>query len=364
MPIGISFFTFQAMSYVIDVYRGQASVQRSPLRLALYISLFPQLIAGPIVRYADVAQQLLERAVSLERFAEGVERFVVGLAKKLVVANSLAVVADSVFEIPDGGLSCSVAWLGAVCYVFQIYFDFSGYSDMAIGLGLMFGFRFMENFNYPYIARCVTEFWRRWHISLSTWFRDYLYVPLGGNRGNPARTYRNLVIVFLLCGLWHGPSWSFVVWGLFNGLFLVLERRGLGTWLQRYGGPLAHAYTLLVWLVGMVIFRATGLEHAGTILQSMLGLATVTNPAYPLELYVDPGLCGVLAIACLGSTPLVPACRRWLAEQERRVSGGFAAAAWGGLQMTGRLTAIGVLLWASAVMLSASTYNPFIYFQF
>jgi alginate O-acetyltransferase complex protein AlgI len=364
MPIGISFFTFQAMSYVIDVYRGHVPVERSPLRLGLYVALFPQLIAGPIVRYAHVAQELVARRVCLESFASGVERFVVGLAKKLLLANSLAVVADAVFDIPDGGLSLSVAWLGIVCYALQVYFDFSGYSDMAIGLGLMFGFRFQENFNYPYIARSVTDLWRRWHISLSTWFRDYLYIPLGGSHASAWRTHFNLLVVFVLCGLWHGPSWSYLVWGLFNGVFLILERRGLGDWLARHGGPVGHIYTMLVWFVGLVIFRSVGLEHAGLMLQSLAGFTTLTNAAYPVEIFLDPGLCGVLAIACLAATPLWPLFRDWLSRQERQFAQGALAPAWCLVQATGRLAAVGVLLVASAVMLSASTYNPFIYFQF
>jgi alginate O-acetyltransferase complex protein AlgI len=246
----------------------------------------------------------------------------------------------------------------------QVYFDFSGYSDMAIGLGLMFGFRFRENFNYPYIARSVTDLWRRWHISLSTWFRDYLYIPLGGSQGSEWRTHANLLAVFVLCGLWHGPSWSYIAWGLFNGLFLIVERRGLGTWLALHGGPLGHIYTMLVWLVGLVIFRSMNLDQAGEMLQCMFGASATSSAAYPLEMYVDAGLCCVLAIATLASTPIWPRIRGWLASQDRRQSGTVLAPAWDLLHMTGRLAAMGGLLLASAVMLSASTYNPFIYFQF
>ncbi|MCB9883058.1 MAG: MBOAT family protein [Planctomycetes bacterium] len=210
LPIGISFFTFQALSYVIDVYRGQARVQRNPLDFALYIALFPQLIAGPIVRYRDVAEQIESRTCSADLFAEGVRRFVFGLAKKMLIANTVASVADRIFALPNEELTLGLSWLATVCYSLQIYFDFSGYSDMAIGLGLMFGFRYLENFAYPYAADSITKFWRRWHMSLSTWFRDYVYIPLGGNRGSRIATYRNLVIVFFLCGLWHGASWTFV----------------------------------------------------------------------------------------------------------------------------------------------------------
>jgi len=230
LPIGISFFTFQAMSYVIDVYRDRIPVQKHPLRIALYIALFPQLIAGPIVRYQHIARQLTRRVVTRPGLAEGIRRFILGLGKKMLLANVLAVPVDKIFAIPAHQLTTSVAWLGVVCYALQIYFDFSGYSDMAIGLGRMFGFRFLENFRYPYLARTITDFWRRWHISLSSWFRDYVYIPLGGNRRGPLRTYRNLVIVFLLCGLWHGASWTFVAWGLFHGLFLAIERLGGWAW--------------------------------------------------------------------------------------------------------------------------------------
>ena len=224
LPIGISFFTFHAISYVVDVYRRDATAQKSPVHAALYLLLFPQLIAGPIIRYRDIADQLARRVVTLDDFACGVRRFVIGLAKKVLIANVVAGPADRIFAMPFAQLSAAHAWLGVVCYTLQIYFDFSGYSDMAIGLGRMFGFRFPENFRWPYIADSVQEFWRRWHMSLSTWFRDYLYVPLGGNRVSPGRTYVNLVTVFFLCGLWHGASWNFVIWGLWHGAFLVIER--------------------------------------------------------------------------------------------------------------------------------------------
>ena len=224
LPIGISFFTFHAISYVVDVYRRDASAQKSPVHAALYLLLFPQLIAGPIIRYRDIADQLARRIVTLDDFAYGVRRFVIGLAKKVLIANIVAGPADKIFALPFAELSTAHAWLGLSCYTLQIYFDFSGYSDMAIGLGRMFGFHFPENFRWPYISDTVQEFWRRWHISLSTWFRDYLYVPLGGNRVSPARTYVNLVTIFFLCGLWHGASWNFAIWGLWHGLFLVIER--------------------------------------------------------------------------------------------------------------------------------------------
>src|SRR5258708_9332735 len=224
LPLGISFFTFHKISYEVDVYRGVTRAQRHPLTLGVYFLFFPQLIAGPIVRYHDIAAQLVSRVVTRGAFADGIRRVIIGLAKKVIVANTVAVVADGIFKIPDGQLTTPVAWLGVLCYTLQIYFDFSGYSDMAIGLARMFGFRFLENFEHPYASRSITEFWRRWHISLSRFFRDYLYIPLGGNRHGDARTYANLMIVFFLCGLWHGASWAFVAWGLYHGAFLVIER--------------------------------------------------------------------------------------------------------------------------------------------
>ncbi|MHC4201080.1 MAG: MBOAT family O-acyltransferase, partial [Planctomycetota bacterium] len=283
LPIGISFFTFQAMSYVIDVYRRDAEVQRNPVNVALYISLFPQLIAGPIVRYRDVAKQLVERVMSREDFAYGVRRFIMGLAKKVLIANVVGGAADGIFGnphaspavagVPLGHLTPALAWLGVVCYTVQIYFDFSGYSDMAIGLGRMLGFRFLENFNYPYVSRSVREFWKRWHISLSTWFRDFLYVPLGGSRRTPARTHVNLVAVFLLCGLWHGASWTFAIWGLYHGVFLVAERTRFGRWIGSLPAPAGHLYTLLVVLAGWVIFRAETASQAAAFLAAMMGFA-------------------------------------------------------------------------------------------
>ncbi len=227
LPIGISFFTFHAISYVVDVYRRDASAQKRPVEAALYLLVFPQLIAGPIVRYRQIATQLTERVTTTPDFAYGVQRFIVGLGKKMLIANTLAGPVDRIFGMPAGEITTAHAWLAVVCYTLQIYFDFSGYSDMAIGLGRMFGFHFPENFNYPYIASSVQDFWRRWHMSLSAWFRDYVYIPLGGNRTSTGRMYFNLVLVFFLCGLWHGASWTFVVWGLFHGLFLVIERVGL-----------------------------------------------------------------------------------------------------------------------------------------
>jgi alginate O-acetyltransferase complex protein AlgI len=365
LPIGISFFTFHAISYVVDVYRRDATAQKSPVHAALYLLLFPQLIAGPIIRYRDIADQLARRLVSTDDFAYGVRRFVVGLAKKVLIANVVAGPADKIFAMPAAQLSPAHAWLGLVCYTLQIYFDFSGYSDMAIGLGRMFGFRFPENFRWPYIAASVQEFWRRWHISLSTWFRDYLYIPLGGNRVSPARQYRNLITVFFLCGLWHGASWNFVVWGLWHGMFLVMERlvaerpsrpsgrheRGVFAW------PIwPHVYTLAVVMVGWVFFRAETLPAAIAFLKAMAGTSAAAPTPYSVWWYLTPELWLALAAGAVGSTPWIAALVPRLTEIERRP---LAA----GVRLVATASLIALLV-ASIVSMSARTYNPFIYFRF
>ncbi|MDR1837747.1 MAG: MBOAT family protein, partial [Treponema sp.] len=261
MPIGISFFTFQGMSYVIDLYWRKVNVQKNPAKLAFYISFFPQLIAGPIVRYIDIKEQIEKRTVSADKFVAGAQRFVIGLAKKVIIANSLGETVDIIFNLPVSEMTAATAWLGIICYSFQIFFDFSGYSDMAIGLGRMFGFEFLENFNYPYISKSITEFWRRWHISLSSWFRDYVYIPLGGNRkGN---VYANLVFVFILTGFWHGANFQFVAWGLWHGLFLIIERLfGMREVKNKKIIPLRYVVTMLIVVVGWVFFRSPGLRYA------------------------------------------------------------------------------------------------------
>lgn len=359
LPIGISFFTFQALSYVIDVRRGEGRAQRNPLDFGLYIALFPQLIAGPIVRYRDIATQLAQRTLSSGKFASGVRRFAVGLAKKMLIANTCAVAASDIFALDPARLDASTAWLGALCFTAQIYFDFSGYSDMAIGLGRMLGFEFLENFDYPYIARSVTEFWRRWHLSLSTWFRDYLYIPLGGNRRGSARTYFNLVLVFFLCGLWHGAAWNFVVWGLFHGAFLVLERVASGGQRARRSW-LGWPYAFGVAVVGWVFFNAPSLPHALTFLRAMAGLGGGDGVALHAGLYLDAWLVTMLAAAALGSTPWMPAFQRW---RERRAADGGALGLERGFELASVVLPL-VLLGLSAARLSAGTFNPFIYFRF
>jgi alginate O-acetyltransferase complex protein AlgI len=338
LPIGVSFFTFQAMSYVLDVSRREVPAQRNFLLFGLYVFLFPHLIAGPIVRYRDIADQLAGRRPSLDQFAAGVRRLSAGLAKKVLLADTFAKVVDDVFKMPAHELTTSAAWLGAGCYALQIYFDFSGYSDMAIGLGKLFGFDFLENFDHPYAAKSVTEFWRRWHISLSSWFRDYVYIPLGGNRGGPRATYRNLLIVFVLCGLWHGANWTFLLWGVYHGAFLILERLGLGKLLEQTPRPARHAYTLLAVTAGWVLFRAQTLPQAGAILAAMFGFADGT---YVAGDFLTNQLLVALAIGVPASGRVSPRRLFWLAP-----------------------VVVGVYMAAAEIWLAGNTYSAFIYFRF
>jgi alginate O-acetyltransferase complex protein AlgI len=363
LPIGISFFTFQALTYLVDVYRREAPVARSAVHVALYISLFPQLIAGPIVRYRHVAAELAERSATREQIAAGLRRFVVGLGKKVLIANTLAVPADRAFAAGPDELTLVTAWVGAICFALQIYFDFSGYSDMAIGLGRVLGFHFPENFSYPYMSRSIRDFWRRWHISLSTWFRDYLYIPLGGNQRTALRTTANLFTVFLLCGLWHGASWTFVVWGLLHGAFLALERAGLGRRLERAGTLVARCYTLSVVLIAWVFFRADDLGHAVRYLGAMFAQTQAAGPG-PLAaielLKPDVGL--ALAAALLGSTPWLQTLVRDGPDSEADTS--LVVRRLSLVPATLRLTWTGLVLLGCAMSLAAGSYNPFIYFRF
>jgi len=369
LPIGISFFTFHAVSYVVDVYRKDAAAQKGPVQAALYLLLFPQLIAGPIVRYREIADQLARRRASMDDLAAGIQRFVIGLGKKMLVANVVAVPVDRIFAMPADQLTAGHAWLAMACYTIQIYFDFSGYSDMAIGLARMFGFRFPENFRHPYSARSVQDFWRRWHISLSAWFRDYVYVPLGGNRGTPRRTYLNLVTVFFLCGLWHGASWTFVVWGLYHGLFLVLERSGAADWLDARPAALGRVYTVLVVLVGWVFFRADSMTAAAGMLRAMAGASPALPTPFGAGWYLTPEVALALAAGAVGSMPWVPAVRARLrgipAVDGPRATGARAdASALGWVPSFGVTAALWVVLLGSLSLVAARTYNPFIYFRF
>ena len=360
LPIGISFFTFQALSYIIDLYRDETRVQRSLLNFALYKALFPQLIAGPIVRYRDVAREIERRTVSLHDFASGVQRFIIGLGKKVLIANVMGRAADTIFATPAETLPATLAWTGAIAFMLQIYFDFSGYSDMAIGLGRMFGFHFLENFNYPYIARSVREFWRRWHISLSTWFRDYLYIPLGGNRHGPVRTGANLLLVFLLCGLWHGASWTFLIWGVYHGIFLVLERvPAVRRLLDRLPAPVQHAYVLLVVLVGWVFFRADTFAHALAYLEAMVDFSRPPLFNSQLFLALNNEFSLTLAAAVIGSTPVFMLLQRWRAGRPI-----VPAPAMRWLAATAQVGSLGFVLVYSIAAVLGGAHNPFLYFRF
>ena len=348
LPIGISFFTFQGMSYVIDVYRGDTPPAKNPIQVALYIALFPQLVAGPIVRYTTVAEELVSRRETFDDFAAGALRFSFGLAKKMLLANNLSLMADEAFSTAPIG--AAAAWLGAIAYTGQIYFDFSGYSDMAIGLGLMFGFHFEENFNYPYLSKSVTEFWRRWHMSLSGWFRDYVYIPLGGSRAGTAKQVRNILLVWTLTGLWHGAAWNFLLWGLYFGVLLLGEKFWWGKALERAPSPLRHLYAMVIVVLGWVLFRCEGLAAVGSYLGAMLGLS---GAGWGQALYFLRQYGVFLAVGVVASLPVKDALRAALQRRkaERTIQWGSALA---GLALLG----------LSFLQLISSTANPFIYYRF
>lgn len=355
LPIGISFFTFQALSYVIDLYRGKCEVQKNPLNLALYISFFPQLIAGPIVRYSDIDRQILSRRMTTEGFAVGFRRFIYGLSKKVIISNCMAQIADKVFALSAGDLTFASAWIGALSYMMQIYYDFSGYSDMAIGLGKMFGFDFLENFNYPYLSRSIREFWQRWHISLGTWFREYVYIPLGGNRKGTIRTYVNLSVVFLLTGLWHGANWTFVLWGVYHGFFQIAERLGLKKILKK-AGVISNFYCLIVVVFGWVLFRADSVSHALAFAGHMaapwkygLENAFDIRPLF-LVTYKD-ALIFILAV--LGAGPLQAITKKMTPRMHEKWKMSLL-----------EIPVLFVMLIYSIALLASGTYNPFIYFRF
>lgn len=359
LPIGISFFTFQALSYVIDVYRGTVGAQKNYFNILLYISFFPQLIAGPIVKYRDISEQITNRHQDIDKISRGLRRFICGLAKKVFIANTMAQVADTIFALETSELSLPLSWLGAVAYIFQIYYDFCGYSDMAIGLGLMFGFEFKENFNYPYGAKSVQDFWRKWHISLSTWFKEYLYIPLGGNRKGKARTALNRLIVFFCTGLWHGANWTFVLWGLWHGLFLLIEE--FVPFMKKLPRVLGHIYTMLVVTLGFVVFRADTISYGFSYIGSMFNFAAITQQSLSLALeQLTPWFIVILIAAVIGCAPIKP-----LADKIR-------LNLYGGAQLSRGWQVVQVTLYALAFVglflcilnLSPSGYNPFIYFRF
>lgn len=353
LPIGISFYTFQAMSYLIDVYRKEVKPQENVLYFALYISMFPQLIAGPIVRYIDIEEQLKERSINSTKFGEGAMYFIRGLAKKVVLANTIGSVYEQVAAMQMGSFSTLTAWVGAIAYAFQIYFDFGGYSDMAIGLGKMFGFEFLPNFNYPYIAKSITDFWRRWHISLSTWFREYVYIPLGGNRCTPSRHILNLLIVWMLTGLWHGAQWNFMFWGLYYGVILILEKYLWGSKIEKLPSAVQHIYAFVLVLFGWVFFFSPTLGYAGQYLKVMFGIGAkgIFDKQGFFMIFTNWLL---IVIAILASAPRgykllkkITGC--WQSEEVRAI---VTCAVY-----------IAMFLLCIAFLVT-ETYNPFLYFRF
>lgn len=346
LPIGISFYTFQALSYVFDVYKGTVEGQKNILKFGLYLSLFPQLIAGPIVKYRDVAYQLDNRVCTQQKFGEGASRFIFGLSKKVILANNLGALYATVTGLSNDKVTVLTYWIGIIAYTFQIYFDFSGYSDMAIGLGKMFGFEFLENFNYPYVSRSVTEFWRRWHMSLSTWFREYVYIPLGGNRVSKKRHIVNLLIVWSLTGLWHGAAWNFVLWGTYFGIILVVEKYLIGDYIEKWSNPLQHIYTLVIVVISWVFFSRPGLS-AVRYLGVMFGIGA-SGFSDGTTLYLARTSIMMLLISAVCSTPKV-------IEEFNRISRER--------YLLGAVVLM-VLFLLSVSYLVYSSYNPFLYFRF
>ena len=360
LPLGISFYTFQAISYLVDVYRGTAKVSKSLINFGCYLTMFPQLVAGPIVRYESIAKELVKRSLSAENFAEGFRRFVFGLAKKMLLADYFGRIADTAFSVPNDEVSMPVAWAGMLFYTLQIYFDFSGYSDMAIGLGRMFGFTFPENFNYPYISKSIREFWRRWHMTLGGWFRDYLYIPLGGNRKGKLRTCLNLFIVFALCGFWHGADWMFMFWGIYYGVFLILERV-TGNFTDRLPSWTAHVYALAVVMVGWLMFRSENWEQFTSFLYGLIwygehGFGYITPQTFKVFiLFFTPGTYLTLTIGLLLATPVYPWLRDRIGNSLRNHINVRSSIAY---------TWTAVLLLVCYMPLYGATYNAFIYFRF
>ncbi len=357
LPLGISFYVFQAISYLVDIYRKKMKACRNIIDFSCYLTMFPQLIAGPIVRYVQIKKELCQRNFSVQNFSNGASRFILGLAKKILIADTLGRVADAAFAVPQGELSTYGAWIGIICYTFQIYYDFSGYSDMAIGIGKMLGFTFPENFNYPYIARSIQNFWQRWHMSLSLWFKDYLYIPLGGNRCKPYRVYFNLLIVFALCGFWHGASWTFMVWGFYYGLFLVLERI-FPNLITRLPVVLQHFYVCLVVMMGWILFRAENFPHALSYYKALVGSfeeSTAMNAVWLVWYSHDVTI--ALLCAFLFSTPVY---QKILMFFQKKESAGPVATAG---EIVHKLLLLAVFL-VTLMPLFGATYQSFIYFRF
>ena len=362
LPIGISFYTFHSLSYLLDIYKGNSVAQKNIFNFALYICMFSQLVAGPIIRYSDIVKQLTERTHSLIKFSHGVERFIIGLGKKVLLANVFAKVADQVFLSDSIELSAPNAWLGIICYTLQIYCDFSGYSDMAIGLGRMFGFRFLENFNFPYMANSIGEFWRRWHISLSSFFRDYVYIPLGGSRVKSSRAYLNLFIVFFLTGFWHGAGWSFIVWGLLHFAFISIERLGFGKLLDKIGSPVANAYTLLVIMFTWILFRADSLNLAFNYWKALFHFHSTDEQLNLFLQLIDKELYFAMAIAIPGVFGFYNVLFDVVKKYLKRPFFRFNFIRYSYHVCAASLYVITFVL--CSVYLISGTYNPFIYFRF
>ncbi|WP_353736474.1 MBOAT family O-acyltransferase [Eubacterium sp.] len=349
LPLGISFYTFQILSYSIDVYRGEVEPQKNIIDLAAYITLFPQLIAGPIVRYQTIEKQLKERKESIDLFASGVMRFVIGLGKKVIIANSVASMYETIKALPDEKSSVALYWVASLLFSFQIYFDFSGYSDMAIGLGRLFGFKFLENFEHPYISKSITEFWRRWHISLSSWFKDYVYIPLGGNRCKKSRMFFNIFIVWLLTGFWHGAEWNFIIWGLYYFIILMLEKSFLLRVLKKLPAVLQHIYSLFLINMGWVIFSNDNLDKLGKTLRCMFGIGNIdlynkTTAFYLLSFIV------MIILAAIGSTEIPK-------KIGKKIDDSKAGA-------IGAVIFILIVMTLSTAGLASDAFNPFMYFRF
>lgn len=353
LPIGISFFTFQTMSYTIDVYKGSTEVQKNWIKYGTYVSMFPQLIAGPIVQYKTIAEQMEHRKENTSDFSEGIHRFMIGLGKKVLIANNIGALWDAIAVLPVDGLAAGTAWLGALAYTFQIYFDFSGYSDMAIGLGKMFGFHFLENFNYPYISKSITEFWRRWHISLSSWFKEYVYIPLGGNRCKIAKQIRNILVVWMLTGIWHGANWNYVLWGCYYGALLLIEKLVLKKVLNRLPGIIQRIYTMFFVVIGWIIFKCEDMASGISYLKAMFG--GFRQGLWNNEtLYLLGNYAVLFVLAILGST--------MLPKKAAGVVLGGRKRTWA--ENVIYIAFYAVIFFVSVAYLVDATYNPFLYFRF
>ena len=353
MPVGISFYTFMAITYLVDIYRKDVKAEKNPIKVALFLSLFTNILAGPINRYCTFYEQLSKREESIQNFIYGIKRFIIGLSKKVIIANTLATIADGVFDLSANEYSILVCWLGLIAYSLQLYFDFSGYSDMAIGIGRMFGFKIMENFNFPYISKTFTEFWRRWHISLSSWFKYYLYIPLGGNRKGNIRTYINLFIVFLVTGFWHGASWVFIFWGLWHGLFMIIERffnLAKKEFNNKYINGLLHLYCMFFVTIGWVFFRSENLKSAFEYIFTLFNFSTIMISFVRIGEFINNYSLIILIFALIGMTGILKNIIEWSNEHWAK-------------QILLNLILL-FLLFFSICSIDASSYSPFIYFQF